>query len=223
MLKVLFLWIIGSFISGIGSIWITLRDSHPFEVTLAELAARPEKHDWLLVKGCKFMPLDDGVRLRYRWESSYNELFIPVRVDWTNENSAVPLLIVTKDPKMLGSLEEMDKATNLFDAAKELAKAPASDAMIFANRDVSGLVRSRFLMTDEKLKVLHESFPTLTDPFVILDEGATPSAISGWFILAHAVALFIVWVVLVRCWKAPPPVPPKLVPPVIQAPTGRAL
>jgi hypothetical protein len=175
-------------IGGIRAIWIALRNSKPTTVSLSEVAAKPEKHHWLLIKNCEFKPLD-AIGHYHRWEKSFSEVLIPVPLNLTNKASPIPVLIASQDPVLLGNINSLQATGDLAAQAMIVAKNPS---LVHTRRDVTGVVRGGLDLDDRAVFKLRKMPPQLTEEFVILEDGKKPRMIGGLVMVASAIGMVLI-------------------------------
>ncbi len=212
--KFLFFAFLGLTVFGGRSVWVSLRYRQPLQVELASLAVGTNQAAWITVRNCEYTALD-AVGWTNRLIQSFQEVLIPARVDAHDTNSVMPLLIVTRDRGILDGLNALQRKDGLVAKLSILAEKPE---LMFVKRDVTGLVRSRLEIGEEELRAYRSAFPSLTENFVLLDEGKSPSVLKGIVMLGFGVFFLLLAAGLglllekrsAHSNKTPPIIPPPL-------------
>jgi hypothetical protein len=154
--------------SGGQGLYTSAKNREPFSVSCQSYPQVKPSQEWLELTGCSLSLLEASYT---ETSGSVTELFIPARGEAEEEGSTIHILVATKDAELLGLANQLLK---IEDQGEMMQFSLEHRDKIFPTRNVSGLVRYGVDLDDDERAELKGLDDTLTEDFVILDEGKEP-------------------------------------------------
>jgi len=148
-----------------------LKQSEPLRMTCAEYEkARPDAI-WVELRDC-VVDLPDGMFAGTATEPT--ELFLPVLPADAEEDAKTSLVLVSKDPKLLGLMGEMGKLDAEKDEAKATEWATQHATELFSPRTVTGMVQFGIDLSESDRDQVKNLGDNLKPDFSMLEDGKKP-------------------------------------------------
>jgi hypothetical protein len=143
------------------------------------------RHGWFQINGCRLNLVE--AMYRSRLIGGVKEAYIPAH-GASDEEGPTHLLVLTKDPQILGTVNDLNKLDKGNEAAALKALAANRDRL-FATRDVKGMLQYGIDVKSRVNNRLSKLDNSLAPDFVVLEEGKTPELGFSLFMLCGGLLL----------------------------------
>ncbi|QEH38813.1 hypothetical protein OJF2_74230 [Aquisphaera giovannonii] len=150
-----------------------------------EFVKEKPRHGWFQVNGCRLNLVE--AMYRSKLIGGVKEAYIPVR-GTSGEDSPTHLLVLTKDPEILGTINDLRKLDKGDEAAALKALAANRDRLV-STRDVKGMLQYGIDVKSRVGDRLSRLDSSLAPDYVILEEGKAPELGFSLFIFLGGLAL----------------------------------
>jgi hypothetical protein len=140
---------------------------------------------WIRLKNCQIDSL--GMCWRTREKSDrIDEVYFPVRLPGEDSSARIHVLLAARDPVSIDLAERQRVASSELEMINyaTIRKLPWNE-----NRDVEGLIRHGFDMSDRDVAELQLAISNLAPNFVVIEDQAKPNFIVGLIFLVVSGAL----------------------------------
>ncbi len=178
-------------IAGVQDIRETRANPEPIQHTVdTYLKTRPDG-EWVRLTNGNLDVLDAAYEASSFNEDNIQKLYIPMYAEEETEYETISILVMTDSSEMIALYQEADEVSedDFYDFIAE------NFERLFPSRDVQGMVTLGTSLDSEEEEELHDLYPSLTNDFIILDEGGEPGGIL-WGVFLIIVGLVILAVLL---------------------------
>jgi len=184
-------------------LYTAVANRSPAEFSLPSYLQTRPKAKWLRLTGGVF-DLSEMAYSGGRLSKTIREVYLPLVPEGGTGNSAqVQVLVSSRDPALLELAGKLRDAQTAEEGIKLLLKYDGA----FRARPVEGLVRFGIDLKDKEARKLRELNPSLSEDFVLLDEGKRPEL--GLSLLLFGGGLLLAFF-MIKGLVAPTPVSPPL-------------
>jgi hypothetical protein len=166
-------------------VYVSVTNTSPSRYSVKEYIDNKPSAKWLQLSGARL----DLTAVTY--SSTFGvgdakEVYIPVVPIGQEESQEIHLLLATKDPKILETVDKL-RALKSEDEVMQFIFKNASSLLI--ERDVEGLIRFGLEFKEDDKHALKRENPNLSEDFVVIDEGTKPDYFATAFVFICGICL----------------------------------
>jgi hypothetical protein len=179
-------------------IYTALKYRQPVALNCEDYTRTKPRAAWLAITNC-ILDLNDAsyatMKLKYQKAEIATELFIPVRSATAKEPAKDNILLMTRDPELMKLLREVESLPTQAKVDEWMAR---NAERLRVRRDAKGLVQFGVDLNKGERRKLAQLQDSLTQDFIIIEEGRKPEFGQSLGYLALGSMLVVVSVVFVR-------------------------
>lgn len=166
-------------------VYVSVTNTSPSKYSVKEYIDKKPNAKWLQLSGAKL----DLTAVTY--SSTFGvgdakEVYIPVVPIGQEDSRETHILLATKDPKILETVDKL-RALKSEDEAMQFVLKNASSLVI--ERDIEGLIRFGLEFKEDDKHALKRENPNLSEHFVVIDEGMKPDYFATAFMFICGICL----------------------------------